>query len=359
MIQKKKVLIVDDSPSMGRFLQIAIDASAEFDTIGIAQDPYQAREMIKELRPDLLTLDVEMPRMDGITFLRNLMRLNPLPVVMVSSLTARGTRLASEALSLGALEVVGKRRTQDNGDLDCYVSEIQSKLRAANMAQINPLNTVSRSLIPARRELEWCSTYAKKTATAGSGLLVAVGSSTGGPQVLRTLFSSMNATKISAVVAQHIPHAFLHSLAETLDAQTEFSVRAVKHGDAIRCGTVLLAPGNRNIELVQAGGQYYCHLSDANENQTVTPSVDHLFHSAARVLGPEAVGVLLTGMGKDGANGMQALRNAGGLTIAQDQFSSAVWGMPGAAVQAGAVDTQLSAQAIPQALNQLAKKAGI
>ncbi|MFK7733986.1 MAG: chemotaxis-specific protein-glutamate methyltransferase CheB [Pseudomonadales bacterium] len=355
----KKVLIVDDSPSMGRFLQMAINASIGFETVGVARDPYHAREMIKTLKPDLLTLDVEMPKMDGITFLRNLMRLHPMPVVMVSSLTAEGTLLASQALSLGALEIVGKRSTRTDAEFDNYVSEIQSKLKSASRAQIATANTVSRSRIPTQRQLDWCAGHAAKGSSSLGGLFVAVGSSTGGPQVLQTLFSTLNAQKTAAIVAQHIPQAFLQSLAETLDAQTPFRVRAAKHGDRIKCGTVLLAPGDCNAELVQAGGRLYCHLNSTTADQSITPSVDHLFQSVARVLGSTGIGVLLTGMGNDGAYGMRALHQAGALTIAQDQSSSAVWGMPRAAVQVGAVDAQLSAQAIPEALNQLVQKSSV
>ena len=349
----KRVLVIDDSPAMCRFLEDVLQADPLLEVVGHALDPYDARDKIKRLNPDVLTLDIEMPRMDGMTFLRNLMRLHPLPVVMVSSLTAAGVGLSLEALEIGAFDVVVKRHPGKGSELDAYLGEIRDKVRAASQSDGNA-NTNRRSNIKLPGKLlEWQQQVAQaRPLQRDIHRLVVIGSSTGGPQALREVLSSCTATGNAMVIAQHIPGRFTAQLARRLNSQSHFVVRPAEHGAKLEAGVAYLAPGDEHLQLIRADGRLYCHV-DRNCVAPYTPSVDRLMESTSRTAGASAVGLLLTGMGTDGASGLASLQRAGALTLVQDEASSAVWGMPGAAVATGAAHGELPLQAIGDALNRV------
>ena len=308
--------------------------------------------MIKSLNPDVLTLDIEMPRMDGMTFLRNLMRLHPMPVVMVSSLTAAGVGLSLEAMEIGALDVIVKRHPGGEAELAQYLKEIVSKVRTASQADVGARHA-SNDLPPPGRLLEWHQRVGQAPPLQRDiDRLVVVGASTGGPQALRAVLSSCRALSSAFVIAQHIPGRFTKTLARRLDAESRFAVRQLEHGAELLPGTAYLVNGDTDAHLVRADGRIYGHLEYGGKYR-YTPSVDRLMASAGKTAGAAAVGVLLTGMGEDGANGLAELRRTGALTLAQDKATSAVWGMPGAAVAAGAVCGEVPLQAMGETLNRV------
>ncbi len=340
MAEKIRVLVVDDSALIRQMLTEMLDRFPDIEVVGAAHDPYDAREKIKALEPDVLTLDVEMPRMDGITFLRNLMRLRPMPVVMVSSLTEDGAEETLEALSLGAVDFVTKPHLDQSRAFDAYVDEIVEKVRAAAKATLRPV---------ARKGPPRQSAPIRTTER-----VVAIGASTGGIQAIQEVLMALAPNAPGTVIAQHIPGGFSAAFAQRVDGLCAVNVAEAEDGQRILPGHVYVAPGGWHLRVRRDGARYLCALAQDAPVNRHRPSVDVLFHSVAEQVGRSAVGVLLTGMGADGAKGLGAIRAAGGRTIAQDQESSVVWGMPGEAVKMGAAEQVLPLDEIAAAVQDVA-----
>jgi two-component system, chemotaxis family, protein-glutamate methylesterase/glutaminase len=306
------------------------------EVVGTAADPYAARERIKQLNPDVITLDVEMPRMDGITFLENLMRLRPMPVVMVSSLTQRGADITLRALELGAVDFVAKPKLDIAGSLASYADELIAKVTAAAAARVTP-RTAPRKVVEDRRSTSAVlPALRSKTMLRTTDRIVAIGASTGGTEAIRALLEAMPPDAPAIVISQHIPAAFSGPFAERMNRSSAMAVCEAQDGQQILPGHVYIAPGDRHLLVARDGARYVCRLSEGEPVNRHRPSVDVMFRSVAQNVGPNALGVLLTGMGEDGARGLKEMMEAGAPTIAQDEASSVVWGMPGAAVKLGA-----------------------
>jgi len=337
-----KVLIVDDSALVRALLTRILGSDATLQVVGTAPDAFIAREKIKALNPDVLTLDVEMPRMDGLQFLRNLMRLRPMPVVMCSSVTGRGADVTLAALELGAIDFVTKPRIDVAHAIEAYAAELIAKVKLAAMAKVVApyprLPGPNHSDHPhhARQALQYRS----------SDRIVAIGASTGGTEAIRRLLERLPPDAPGIVIAQHLPRGFSAPFAARLDAGTLLRVREAEDGALILPGQVHIAPGDRHLLVARDGARYRCCLSREPAVNGQRPSVDVLFGSMAQQLGQNGIGVILTGMGRDGARGLRRMRDCGALTIAQDESSSVVWGMPGAAVALGGVQRVLPIEQI-------------
>ncbi len=324
-----KVLIVDDSAVVRQVLSAELAKAPDLEVVGTAVDPFVARDKILSLKPDVLTLDVEMPRMDGITFLRKLMRYHPLPVVIVSSLTPAGSDLALEALRIGAVDVVGKPGS--SYAVNDIARQLIRSIRAAAAARIRPAGAAAPGVVA--------------TPPAASGMtlgtthkILAIGASTGGTRAIEQLLTSLPADTPGTVIVQHMPEHFTTSFANRLNDLSPLEVREAKGGDTVVPGVALIAPGNQHMVLRRSGARYHVDIKDGPPVHYQRPSVDVLFHSVARQAGKNAVGVILTGMGADGAAGLLAMRQAGARTIAQDEASCVVFGMPKEAIRLNAAE---------------------
>lgn len=319
-----RVLVVDDSAVVRQMFTQILDSDPEIEVVGAAADPYIAREKIVELRPDVLTLDVEMPRMDGLTFLSKLMERLPMPVVVVSSLTERGGKLAIEALRLGAIEVLTKPGTAYSvGSLSADLIRSVKAAAAARVTRSTPDSTP----LAAHRPL---------TASHLTHKVLAIGASTGGTKALEQLLTQLPSNAPGTVIVQHMPEHFTRAFAQRLDSICDMEVREASDGESLTDGRVLLAPGNLHLLLRRSGARFHVQLKEGPRVSGHRPSVDVLFRSVARSAGVNAIGVLLTGMGKDGARGLLEMRQAGSATITQDEESCVVYGMPREAVKLGA-----------------------
>jgi two-component system chemotaxis response regulator CheB len=327
-MNKIKVLIIDDSALIRGVMKEIINSHADMEVVGQAPDPITARDMIKALNPDVLTLDVEMPRMNGLEFLEKLMRLRPMPVVMVSTLTEKGNDVTLKALELGAVDFITKPRIGVKDGLNDLVFEIGEKIRAASRARIRR-HTISSSPINEPRPLSGHFLHTTEK-------IIFIGSSTGGTEALKEVLSRMPSTAPAVMITQHMPESFTHSFAQRLNTLSAMTVKEAEHNERVVPGHAYVAPGHSHLLLKKSGAYYYTELSKADPVNRHRPSVDVLFNSAAEVAGPNALGVILTGMGKDGAQGMLAMRNAKAYTIAQDEASCVVFGMPKAAIDNGA-----------------------
>jgi len=343
-VPKIRVLIVDDSAVMRRLLTDGLSRAPGVEVVGAAADPYIARDKIQRLRPDVLTLDVEMPRMDGLTFLAKLMRTTPMPVVMVSSGSPDIRAVTLRALELGAVNFVLKPQVDVLGGMADTLPEIIEKVREA--AQARPRVVRASSVPPAPRP--------RLTAPAGSKALVAMGASTGGTEAIRALLAELPSDSPGTVIVQHMPEHFTRTFAERCDQLSVVKVKEAEDGDEVLPGHALIAAGNYHMRVVRAGQGYRVRLDQAEAVNRHRPSVDVLFHSVAEVAGANAVGVLLTGMGADGARGLAALRGAGARTIAEDESSCVVFGMPRAAIALGAAEYVLPLSEIGGAILALA-----
>jgi two-component system chemotaxis response regulator CheB len=366
-----RVLIVDDSPIDRELLIAIISGEPDLEVAGQAADAYEARDKIRVLNPDVVTLDVEMPGMDGIKFLRNVMRLRPMPVVMCSAATEAGAAVTLAALEIGAVDFVCKTGTTGR-TLDEYRAEVIEKVRTAAYARVRSYGGDDRPAVaaaPAARVQRGPAASAPRPAgesarsepaAAGAAReravvvdMVAVGASTGGVSATQQLLEGIPQGFPPIVITQHIPAGFSRALAERLDTQLELHVHEAQDGMPIEAGHVYVAPGGRHFAVDRRGDAYVCRIELAPPVNFHRPSVEVLFQSVARQAGPRALGVMLTGMGADGAQAMLAMRQAGSYNLVQDEASSVVWGMPGAAVKVGAACEVLPLEKIAPALCQL------
>lgn len=334
------VLIVDDSALIRRLYKELLANEPDIEVVDTAIDPFDAREKIKRLNPDVLTLDIEMPKMDGIAFLEKIMTLRPMPVVMASTLTQKGAAITIRALELGAVDYISKPTNTHAPDaMENLRRDLAEKIRAASKA-----NVTQRALKTVSAQAQQVIAFAPKPTALPR--IIAIGSSTGGVEALRDIFVQLPANCPPVIMTQHMPEQFTPSFAARLDSLSQVSVKEAKHGDVLRTGHAYLAPGSHHLRIVKRGGQFLCQLSDGDRVSGHRPSVDVLFESVAEAAGEQAVGVILTGMGKDGAQGLLHMRNSGAYTVGQNQASCVVYGMPRAAAQAGAVMVELSLQQI-------------
>jgi len=335
-----RVLIVDDSAIVRKVFTEELSKERDIEVVGTAPDPYVARDKIVLLKPDVVTLDIEMPRMDGITFLKKLMRYYPLPVIIVSSLTPKGSQLALEALSIGALEVISKPSVSYSvGDMSVQLAD---KIRAVAYAKIDA--KISATAIEPKK-----ARLSSKALAQTTNKIIAIGASTGGTEALRIVLTSMPPDAPGILVVQHMPAQFTTSFANRLDGLCEMTVREAKDGDSITNGQVLIAPGNYHMLLRRSGARYYVAVKQGPLVHHQRPSADVLFDSVADYAGANAVGVILTGMGADGAQGLLKMKNAGAGTIAQDEKSCVVFGMPKEAIKIGAANDVVPLRDIAEA----------
>lgn len=336
-----RVLLVDDSAVVRRVLRRQLARYEDIEVVGTAADPYDARDAIVRLKPDVVTLDVEMPRMDGLSFLEKLMQHHPLPVVVVSSLTPRHSQLALQALSLGAVEVVCKPGAASlRGDIG---EELGRAIHTAARAVVRPGRPAATA--PPPRSVALPARLSEKARS-----VIAVGASTGGVTAIQSLLMALPSTTPGIVIAQHMPEHFTASLAQRLDQICALEVREAKEGDRLGPGLALIAPGDHHMVLVKGGPGYAVHLRSGPKVHYQRPSVDVLFESVAGVAGPAAVGVLLTGMGSDGAAGLLSMKERGARTVVEAESSCVVFGMPKEAIELGAADEVASLLDMPSAI---------
>lgn len=338
-MSKIKVLIVDDSALVRQLLTEIFSQDKAIEVVGTAQDPLIARKKIKELNPDVLTLDVEMPRMDGLTFLSNLMRLRPMPVVMVSSLTQKGADVTLSALELGAVDFVGKPAALGRG-LEDYADEIIGKVKMAAGAHVRAIRHTPEKSMEVTASQSADAVIKKKTMKhfRTTEKIVALGASTGGTEATAEVLRMLPSNFPGIVISQHLPAAFSESYSQRLGKICRMHVKLAEHGEQIIPGHIYISPGTHHMLVKRDGARYVCTLNDGPPVNRHRPSVDVMFRSVAQNVGPNALGVILTGMGADGADGLKEMRDAGASTVGQDEATSVVWGMPGEAFRRGAVE---------------------
>ncbi len=346
------VLIVDDSALVRRLLFDMLASDRSIEVLGTAQDAYGARAKIKTLNPDVLTLDVEMPKMDGVTFLKNLMRLRPMPVVMISSLTEHGATITLDALAAGAVDYLPKPKLDIAATLSGYRAELIAKIKVAAAARVRPIDTRQRA-VTLSHGTDAVLPKATPRHFRTTDRIIAVGASTGGTEAIKELLMGLEPDTPGIMITQHIPKAFSLAFARRMNDCCSMAVCEAADGQQVLPGHVYIAPGDRHLLLVRDGARYVCRLDDGLPVNRHKPSVDVLFRSVAQQAGGNAVGVILTGMGKDGAIGLGEMREAGAHTIAQDEASSVVWGMPGEAVALGAAAEVLPLESISAALRRI------
>jgi two-component system chemotaxis response regulator CheB len=337
---KIRVLIVDDSALMRQMLTALLSKDPDIEVIGVAPDPYAAREKIKALNPDVLTLDVEMPKMDGLTFLEKLMRGHPMPVVMVSSLTEAGCQTTLRALELGAVDFITKPKLDLQEGMEELAQDIIAKVKAAAVA------TVKRQASGVRREMTPLTPHPSPLTSRGAMIkttdkIIAIGSSTGGTEAVKEVLEVLPPNTPPILITQHMPERFTKTWADRLNSLCRISVKEAEDGDSVLPGHALIAPGSYHMTLVRSGARYTVNINQDPPVNRHRPSVDVMFASVARYAGANAVGVILTGMGGDGAKELLAMKQAGALTIAQDEASCVVFGMPKEAIKLGGVDQVL------------------
>jgi two-component system, chemotaxis family, protein-glutamate methylesterase/glutaminase len=339
MTSPVRVLIVDDSALMRQLISTMLSADPEIEVVGTAPDPHVARERIKALNPDVVTLDVEMPRMDGVTFLRKIMSLRPMPVVMISTLTQAGAEVTLEALEIGAVDFIAKPVHDVASAMGELAEELQTKVKAAarSSVRVRPSHPS-----PARRP--------RPRLNRATGKIVVIGASTGGVEALKDVLMRLPADCPPILVTQHMPATFTPAFARRLDHECPMAVSEATNNARVEPGHAYIAPGGYHLELVRSGSHLACSVHDGPAVSGHRPSADVLFRSAARIAGTTSIGVILTGMGKDGAEGLLELRQAGAMTLGQDEASSLIYGMPRVAFERGAVIRQLPLSEIADAI---------
>lgn len=356
---KTRVLIVDDSAIARDMLERGLALDPDIEVVGKAADVYAARDKIVFLKPDVITLDVEMPRMDGIEFLKRLMPQYPIPTVVVSAVTVEGSRRAMEALEAGALEVVGKPSAADRSALRDMLADLAEKVKAAAGADLSKMTREANSTVrPPRRPARSPRPSLPSGSRADAKALIAIGASTGGTAALHRVVGALTADTPPVVIVQHMPPVFTRMFAEALNRGSALRVLEAADGDVLEAGTVLVAPGDRQLRVCRRGGSYAVVLDDGPKVSGHRPSVDVLFASVAEAAGADGIGVLLTGMGRDGADGLLAMRRAGARCIAQDEASSVVWGMPREAWESGAAERLVSLDQIAAEIAEMVGKEG-
>ena len=339
-----RVLIVDDSPVVQLILRRVLSGEPDIDVVGVASDPFEAKDLIIKDKPDVITLDIEMPRMNGITFLKRLMSYSPIPVVMISSYTSKNSMRTIEALEAGAVDFVTKPSQDIERGFTSLRDEIVAKIRVAGQAQVKPLFLWRKAPIKIG-----------KTLHAISRKLIAIGASIGGPPAIQKLLCSISFQPPAIVIAQHMAAWYTRAFAQKLNSLLPVEVREARDMDCVDPGRVLILPGGRHMRVVRNNGEGYMIRLDKT-SPTQDPSIDVgrsinvLFHSVAKSAGPNAVGIILTGMGNDGVDGLVAMKEAGAYTIAQDEASCVVFGMPRVAIERGIVDAVASPEDIPAIL---------
>lgn len=342
--KKIKVLIVDDSAIVRKIFNEELSKEPDIEVIGTAPDPFIARDKIVQLKPDVITLDIEMPRMDGLTFLKKIMHYHPLPVIIVSSLTPKGSRMALEALEEGAVEVFSKPGgSYSVGELSIQLKE---KVRAAVKVKLNRVEKSSPSPpLPTGMISKPLSETTQK--------VIAIGASTGGTEAIKEVLRRLPMNTPGILIVQHMPSHFTTAFAERLNQLCSMEVREARDGDSVLDGRALIAPGNFHMLLRRSGSKYYVNIKDGPFVHHQRPAVDVLFNSVAQSAGANAIGVIMTGMGADGAEGMLKMKESGAKTIAQDETSCVVFGMPKEAIRLGGVDRVVPLERIPQEILQL------
>lgn len=342
-MDKVKVLIVDDSALVRQTLVSILETDPMIEIIGVAADPFIAVERIKECKPDVITLDIEMPRMDGLTFLKKLMSQHPIPVVVISTLTEKGTDSALLALEYGAVEVIAKPKVNTKALLEQSTIELCGKVRAAAQALIRKKSNLGSDLTSNGVEPKLSADaiiskakYASMIQTTES--VIAIGASTGGTEALRVVLEEFPADSPGIVVVQHMPEMFTKQFAKRLNDLCKVTVKEAENGDKVIRGQVLIAPGGKHMLVKRSGAMYHVEIMDGPLVNRHRPSVDVLFRSVARFAGKNAVGAILTGMGDDGAVGMLEMKEAGAYTVAQDEKTCVVFGMPKEAIKRGGVE---------------------
>jgi two-component system chemotaxis response regulator CheB len=352
-----RVLIIDDSALVRELLTALLGQDPGIEVVGAAPDAYIARTMIKTLDPDVLTLDIEMPRMDGVTFLRNVMRLHPMPVVMVSSLTAKGAQITLQCLALGAVDFVSKPKFDESTDIDGYAREVIAKIKGAAADNVR-VSTRSRDSTarrtPTRPEPTRATPRKSHRSLTPGDTLIGIAASTGGVEAIHDVLEALPADVPPVVVAQHIPATFSAAWAKRINRDTAIEVREAADGEEILHGHAYIAAGGQHLAVMKHLSGYICRVTDDPPVNHQRPSCDTLFRSVAKAMGASAIGVILTGMGEDGARGLLEMQARGAKTIAQDEATSVVWGMPGTAVSLGAVDHVLPLEKVAARITQLA-----
>lgn len=358
-MSKTKVVVVDDSALVRSILTEIINRQPDMECIGAAADPLAAREMIRNLNPDVITLDVEMPKMDGLDFLSRLMRLRPMPVVMVSTLTERGAEVTLKALELGAVDFVAKPKIGVADGIRALAQDITDKIRIASKAHIR------RAPAPAPAGAGGAAAPAKPVTVASIGRLstekiIFIGASTGGTEATKDVLVNLPADCPAVVITQHMPPGFTKSYAARLDGLCKIRVKEAQDGERILPGHGYIAPGGMHLSVERSGANYIARVQDGEPVNRHKPSVEVLFHSAARVVGPNALGIMLTGMGADGAKAMKVMKDAGSYNFVQDEATCVVFGMPREAIAAGAADEVLPlSQIAPRLIERLRSTAGM
>lgn len=355
-MSKIKVVVVDDSALVRSLLSEIINRQTDMTCIGTANDPLAAREMIRELNPDVITLDVEMPKMDGLEFLSRLMRLRPMPVVMVSTLTEQGADITLRALEMGAVDFVAKPRIGVASGLRELGNEIVDKIRIAAQAKVS--RHVAAPAAPAPGGAANTAVPSRPLGRISTEKVICIGASTGGTEAIKDILVMMPADSPAIVITQHMPPGFTTSFAARLDSLCKIRVAEARDGERILPGHAYIAPGGRQFRINRSGANYVAVVEDTEPVNRHKPSVEVLFKSAAQVLGPNAYGVMLTGMGADGATAMKEMRDAGSYNIVQDEASCVVFGMPRMAIQAGAAHEVLPLNRIAATLMERLSSAG-
>ncbi len=344
-MKKIRVLVIDDSALVRNILAEGLNRSPRIEVVGTAPDPFIARDKIVQLQPDVLTLDVEMPRMDGVEFLRRLMPQYPLPVIMVSSLTVRGKQVTLDALNAGAIDFVSKPTSNMQQGLAVMMGELVAKVEMAARANVSHWKEASRAGVAERIRKSAVTPLLETT-----DKIVAIGASTGGVEAINRVVRGFPASMPGVVIVQHMPAGFTAMFSERLNQMCAMKVKEAAHGDRVMNGTVLVAPGDKHLRVVRSGGIYTVMLESGEKVSGHRPSVDVMFHSLAQSAGRNAVAAILTGMGADGADGMLAMRQAGARTVAQDEKSSVVFGMPKVAYERGGAERLASLENIGSTL---------